>query len=167
VTVSALSAGSKTRVVVNDRADVAIASGCDGVHSARRRPAGGSRPRPVARPGTQGRGLLIGRSIHGGGARTHASADYLLFGAVYQSGGKPGLGFHVLRAAASAFSGPVIAIGGVTVLRAAECLAAGAAGVAAIRLFLPPGRAEGALGVAEAVSRLRAAFDPATTRHLQ
>jgi hypothetical protein len=46
-------------------------------------------------------------------------------------------------------------------------MVAGAAGVAAIRLFLPVGRAEGALGLSAAVAQLRGAFDAAATGHLQ
>jgi len=90
-----------------------------------------------------------------------------VFGAVFDSGSKPGLGLDALKAAATVVDVPVIAIGGITVPRAADCLAAGATGVAAIRLFLPPGRAEGALGVSEAMIQLRAAFDAAATGHLQ
>ncbi|HUR19453.1 MAG TPA: hypothetical protein VMZ90_01510, partial [Vicinamibacterales bacterium] len=77
-----------------------------------------------------------------------------------------GLGLAALRDA-TAISRGVLAIGGITIARAPECIAAGASGVAAIRLFLPPGRAEGARGVAEATRQLRAAFDDAATGHLQ
>jgi thiamine-phosphate pyrophosphorylase len=112
---------------------------------------------------------LIGRSVHSvEEAQTHADADYLVFGAVFDSGSKAGLGLNALREAVNAGRGAeILAIGGITVPRAAECFAAGATGVAAIRLFLPPGRAEGALGVSEATLRLRAAFDAAATGHLQ
>ena len=59
------------------------------------------------------------------------------------------------------------AIGGLTLPRAAACMAAGAHGVAAIRLFLPVGRAEGAFGMTEAVAQLRRAFDATALGHLQ
>lgn len=173
--VAAAAAGSSTRVVVNDRADVAIACGCDGVHLrgdgppvARVRAV--ARPGYVARSGSQDRDqhFLIGRSVHSAEeARVNADADYLVFGAVFESGPKPGLGLAELRAAVTAVGVPVFAIGGITISRAAECVAAGATGVAAIRLFLPVGRADGALGVAEATRQLRAAFDAAATGHLQ
>ncbi len=187
-TIAGVAAGTRTRVVVNDRADVALASGCGGVHLpgdappvarvrslAAASPAGSSAdPALVARPGSQGRGSfvpawLVGRSVHGlDDTRTHVDADYLLFGAVYESGPKPGRGLEALRAVVTAAGRvPVLAIGGVTVPRAAECKAAGAAGVAAIRLFLPPGRASGALGIAAGVAALRGAFDRAATGHLQ
>lgn len=168
--VAGIASGTRTMVVVNDRADVALASGCDGVHLP------GDAP-PVARV----RALavapwLVGRSVHNlEETRAHADADYLLFGAVYDSGPKHGRGLDALRTVVTAagrgvsraHSVSVIAIGGVTAQRAAECIAAGAAGVGAIRLFLPPGRATGSLGIAAGAAALRAAFDPAATSHLQ
>jgi thiamine-phosphate pyrophosphorylase len=167
--VTGLTAGSRTRVVVNDRADVAVAAGCDGVHLRGDGPPVGrvrglfraSAPSTQHRaPGTQHRApsaLLIGRSVHSGAeARVHVGADYLMFGAVFPSGPKPGQGLAVLREVAATTAAPVLAIGGMTVARAAGCLAAGAAGVAAIGLFLPHGRASGALGIAAATAALRA-----------
>ena len=169
-TVRASAEGSSTRVVVNDRADVAIASGCDGVHLR-----GDGPPVSLVRAleARSGRTWIVGRSVHSvEEAQAHADADYLVFGAVFDSGPKPGLGLDALRAVVNASSkgvcrAGILAIGGITIARAAECLAGGATGVAAIRLFLPPGRAEGALGVSEATIQLRAAFDAAATGHLQ
>lgn len=163
--VAAAARGSRTRVVVNDRADVALAAGCDGVHLR------GDGP-PVARVRALGAGReatwLVGRSVHAiEEARTHADADYLLFGAVFESGPKPGRGVDALRQVVEAVPGDVIAIGGVTVARAAQCRAAGAAGVAAIRLFLPPGRTADAVGITTGVAQLRIAFDAAATGHLE
>lgn len=163
--VTAAARGSGTRVVVNDRADVALAAGCDGVHLR------GDGP-PVARvralEARRDATWLVGRSVHTiEEARAHADADYLLFGAVFASGPKPGRGVDALRHVVKAVPGDVFAIGGVTVSRAAACMAAGAAGVAAIRLFLPPGRAVDAVGIATGVAQLRVAFDAAATGHLQ
>jgi len=163
--VGAAARGSNTRVVVNDRADVAQAAGCDGVHL----PGDGL---PVARVralgGRPDATWMVGRSVHTvEEARAHADADYLLFGAVFASGPKPGRGVDALREVVAAVPGAVIAIGGLTAPRAAECLTAGAAGVAAIRLFLPPGRAADAVGITTAVSQLRLAFDAAATGHLE
>ncbi len=181
-TVRASAEGSRTRVVINERADVAIACGCDGVHLRGDGPPVARVRDLVARAGLQSRdarGWIVGRSVHSvEEAQAHAGADYLMFGAVFDSGSKPGLGVEALRAAVTASKNVgrglsraddlgVLAIGGITVPRAAECFAAGASGVAAIRLFLPPGRTEGALGVTEAVIQLRAAFDAAATGHLQ
>lgn len=162
-TVAGIASGTRTRVVVNDRADVALASGCAGVHLP------GDAP-PVARVrGLSAPTWLVGRSVHSADeAVANADADYVLFGAVYESGPKPGRGLDALRAVVTAVgSVPVLAIGGVTVPRAAECMTAGASGVAAIRLFLPPGRATGALGIAAGAAALRGAFDRAATGHLQ
>ena len=170
--VAANASGSRTRVVVNDRTDVAIASDCHGVHLRSDGP-------PIARVrefATNGRDLLIGRSVHSvDEARAHASADYLIFGAVFDSGAKRGLGLTTLRDVVTHLapetrerhSPQVIAIGGITAERATACIEAGASGVAAIRLFLPPGRADGAIGVWQATRALRAAFDAAAMRHLQ
>lgn len=167
--VKASAAGTSTRVVVNDRADVAIASGCDGVHLR------GNGP-PVGRA----RGLapnaewVVGRSIHSAEeVREHAAADYLVFGSVFDSGPKAGAGVEALRAAAAAareVDVPLIAIGGITIERAGALAAAGARGVAAIRLFLPRergGGAPGVLGLEDVCDQLRAMFDAAGTRHLQ
>ena len=168
-------AGSSTRVVVNDRADVAIASHCDGVHLRGDGPPVGRVRELAAREN-----WIIGRSIHSvAEARAHEESDYLLFGAVFDSGPKPGLGLEALGDAVAAYgiAGPsgrhvhfgrgVLAIGGITVSNAHACINAGASGVAAIRLFLPPGRADGALGVTEACIQLRNRVDDAASSHLQ
>lgn len=163
-TVGAAAAGSMTRVVVNDRADVALAAGCAGVHLRSDGPPVARVRALGARPGAL---WMVGRSVHTvDDARAQAGADYLLFGSVFDSGPKPGQGLDALRQVAEAVPG-VMAIGGLTVARAAACAAAGAAGVAAIRLFLPPGRAAEALGITTAVTQLRVAFDAAATGHLQ
>jgi thiamine-phosphate diphosphorylase len=168
-------AGSSTRVVVNDRVDVAIASHSDGVHLRGDGPPVGRLRELAARES-----WIIGRSIHSvEEARAHEGADYLLFGAVFDSGPKHGLGLQALSDAAAAYGntgnpghravavGGVLAIGGITVRNAHACINAGASGVAAIRLFLPPGRAEGALGVTEACIQLRNRVDDAASSHLQ
>ena len=154
--------GTSTRVVVNDRVDVAQVTGCDGVHLRGDSPALG-RVRAVGPTG-----WWLGRSVHDvDDARTQSEADYLLFGAVYRSGPKPARGVGALQDVVAAFRGPVLAIGGITADGARACLQAGAAGVAGIGLFLPPGRADGALGLAGGVQALRRAIDPASTGHLQ
>jgi thiamine-phosphate pyrophosphorylase len=152
-------AGGRARVLVNDRADVALAAGVDGVHLRSDGP-------PVVLVRRLGpSGWIVGKSVHtpeeAGG---ELDADYVLFGTVFPSPSKPGTpaegGLERLREAASACHRPVVAIGGITPERAAEARAAGAAGVAAIGVFLPPGRAPGALGVKEAVRAIRAALQP-------
>lgn len=144
-----------TRVVVNDRADVALAAGADGVHL-------GSRGAPVERVRALNAAWTIGRSVHAGDALApHRSATYLIFGSVFPSVSKPGAepaGLDALRAAVAETAVPVLAIGGITPSRATACCRAGAAGVAAIGLFLPSGRSPGALGVTRAVAELRTAM---------
>jgi len=68
----------------------------------------------------------------------HDGADFVIFGPVWSSeshAGTPPRGLDALAAVANAVRIPVLAIGGVTEDRIAECDAAGAAGYAAIRLF--------------------------------
>ena len=64
-------------------------------------------------------------------------ADFVVFGPVFATGDKTPVGLEALRAAASAVRIPVFALGGVTEGNAAACIAAGAAGIAGIRLFRP------------------------------
>ena len=144
------------RVVVNDRVDVALAAGADGVHLR-----GDSMP-PRAVRGMVPRGFLIGRSVHAvDEARTHAaSVDYFIAGTVFPTASKPAaqtiLGTDGLREIVAAVRVPVLAIGGMTAERAAAVAAAGAAGIAAIGLFLP---ASGL--VRAAVNDVRLQFDSA------
>jgi thiamine-phosphate diphosphorylase len=147
-----------TRVVVNERADVAIQVGADGVHLR----SDGAPVDAVRR--LRAGPWLVGRSVHrGDDLAQFRRADYLLFGAVFGGGSKPAdapvAGVAALRAAVAASNVPVIAIGGITPERARECVAAGAAGVAAISLYLPAGRGPSALGPGRAVRELRAAMD--------
>jgi thiamine-phosphate pyrophosphorylase len=153
--VAARMRGSGTRVLVNDRADVAAAAGADGVHLPASAPPP-ARVRPLG-PG----GWLVGRSAHSRAeVDAGAGADFLVFGTVFQTASKPGApagGLDALAAAVAAARLPVLAIGGIDPARARACLSAGAAGVAAIGLFLPPGAAPGALGVGWPAPRPRCA----------
>jgi thiamine-phosphate diphosphorylase len=126
-------AGRAVRILVNDRADVAVAAGAHGVHLRADGP-------PVARVRALGPpGWTIGRSTHSPQEIAPArDADYVLFGHVFDTASKPGAvaaGLDALRDAVRASPVPVIAIGGIDVTTAASCAAAGAAGVAAIGLF--------------------------------
>jgi thiamine-phosphate diphosphorylase len=148
--VVSLCAGTSTRVLVNNRADVALVAGAHGVHL-----------RDDHWPATRVRALqpswILGRSVHDGTiAASHEAVDFVVFGAVFGSAGKPARGVDALRAVVTASPVPVVAIGGITPANATLATAAGAAGVAAISLFLPAGTAPGALGPWQAVSRLRA-----------
>jgi len=131
-----LARGTSSRIVVNDRLDVALACGADGVHLR-----ADSIPTADARRIVRG-GFLIGRSVHAPGEASAAEGcDYLIAGTVFPSQSKPAgaavLGIEGLRAIVRASRAPVLAIGGVTADRFDDVAAAGAAGVAGIGLFLP------------------------------
>jgi len=148
---------TETRVLVNDRADVCLGIEDVGLHLKSDGP-----PVSVVRP-LAGRERLIGRSTHDPvDVRLTAGADYLIFGTVFPSASKPpgapAAGVDALRRASAAVTIPVLAIGGVTPERVAECRRAGAAGIAAIGIFLPPGRVPGALGPRAAAAALRGAW---------
>jgi thiamine-phosphate pyrophosphorylase len=151
-------AASTCRVVVNDRADIAIAAGASGVHlRADSMPA--ARVRELL-PGS----MLLGRSIHSREdaviAAGDRACDYLLFGTVFPSQGKPDghavAGLDELRAACRAVATPVIAIGGIDAERAAAAAEAGAAGVAAIGTFMA---VADAASMRARVDDVRRAFD--------
>jgi thiamine biosynthesis protein ThiS len=124
-------------LVVNDRADVARAAAARAVVSGR----AGLGTADVRRVAP---GLAVGRSVHGADevrAAAVEDADFLVAGSVYATASHPGaapVGLGVVRDAA-ATGRPVIAIGGLTPARAAEALAAGATGVAAIRALWDAG----------------------------
>jgi thiamine-phosphate pyrophosphorylase len=148
-----LTRGTATRVVVNDRLDVALACGADGVHLR-----GDSIPPALARS-IAPPGFLIGRSVHDAEeARAVAQAvDYLIAGTVFPTSSKAGLtgwlGLEGLAAICRAVPVPVLAIGGMTPDRLADVAAAGAAGVAAISLF-----AAGNRSLADVVAEARTAW---------
>jgi thiamine-phosphate pyrophosphorylase len=126
---------------VNDRLDIALACGADGVHLR-----GDSIPARQVRLHTP-QSFLVGRSIHALEEVDSAGpVDYLIAGTVFATESKPGksgrdlLGVDGLAAVVRAASLPVLAIGGVTMDRVPEVMRTGAAGVAAIGLFLGPGR---------------------------
>ena len=129
--------GTPTRIVVNDRLDVALTATAPGVHL-RSDSLDGARMRMTTPPG-----FLLGRSVHGvEEAEVVARAgglDYLILGAIFPSASKPAdwtpLGVDELARTVRAVRLPVLAIGGVTLENVAEVARAGAAGVAAIGLF--------------------------------
>ena len=85
-----------------------------------------------------GNGAMVGKSVHSVEAAAQAEkggADYLVLGTIFASASHPDIapaGLEILREVCAAVSVPVLAIGGVTPENAAECLAAGAAGVAVL-----------------------------------
>lgn len=128
--------GTHTRIVVNDRLDVAIAAGAHGVHlRADSLPA--TAARSIAPPG-----FLIGQSVHSVEEAHLAEhdVDYVIAGTVWatdsKSLGSTLLGVEGLASVVQAARVPVLAIGGVTLDRIPELARAGAAGCAAIGLFV-------------------------------
>ena len=155
---SPASHAAPTRILVNDRLDVALSERAGGVHLGEK-----SLPLPEAKRLAEARGqrkdFLIGVSCHSlESARSAASggADYLFFGPIFATPSKSAFGapqgLAQLAKVCRAISIPVLAIGGVTLANASECLAAGASGIAAIRLF------QDAADVSELVAALRLAF---------
>ena len=130
----ALARGSSTKVVINDRLDVALAAGADGVHL-RGDSFAAARVRSVAPAG-----FLIGRSVHSVDEVQRAGpVDYVVAGTVWATSSKPDghplLGPKGLAAVVAASPAPVIGIGGVDVGRATTLASAGAAGGAAVGAF--------------------------------
>jgi thiamine-phosphate pyrophosphorylase len=128
--------GTNCRVLVNGRADVALAAGAQGVHL----PAQGISP--AALRARLPRGFLIGGSAHSirEARRTASSgADYVLFGPVFRTESKipfgPPLGLACLRRACAAAPIPVIALGGIHPELVLSVLRSGAAGIAGISMF--------------------------------
>jgi thiamine-phosphate pyrophosphorylase len=155
-----VAAGSRTRVVVNDRIDVAIAASADGVHL-RERSVATADARRIAGPR-----MLIGRSVHRPEAAAAAGAvDYLIAGTVFATASKPAaqalLGVDGLSAVVrAAGERPVFAIGGMGLDAVAIVRAAGARGLAAIGLFIPSGPvADLAWTVEEITKTVRFSFD--------
>ena len=120
-----LAAGTRTLIFVNGVEDF----GAHGVHL----PGGSQTARLSA---LQGKGVSC-HTVEEGVAAEADGADFVVFGPVFATGDKTPVGLEALHSAASAVRIPVFALGGVTEENAASCIAAGAAGIAGIRLFRP------------------------------
>ena len=140
VRAGSITRGSKTRLLVNDRSDIARAAGADGVHLTAH-----SLPAEVVRR-TCGLEFVIGVSTHSGEeaqAARAGGADFVVFGPVFETESKrafgPPQGLAKLREVTSEMGEfPVLAIGGITLDNVAACVEAGASGVAGISLFNNP-----------------------------
>jgi thiamine-phosphate pyrophosphorylase len=153
------SSASTPRIIVNDRLDVALAAGADGVHM-------GESSLPVAAvkewrreavslkklPGE----FLIGASCHSvesARAAEHDGADYVIFGPIFSTPSKEMFGapqgIKRLAEVSITVKIPVLAIGGIAEENARDCVNAGASGIAAIRMFSGQG------DLAALVGRLR------------
>jgi thiamine-phosphate pyrophosphorylase len=126
----------KTRVLINSRTDVALAVGADGVHLRSRDfsppdvrriwSAAGAKPEPAIAVSCHMEQEVL--------AATQAQATFAVFGPVFEKSGRGGTGIDSLRSACRGKLS-VLALGGVNAENAKSCVDAGAAGVAAIRLF--------------------------------
>jgi len=142
--------GTGTRVLVNDRADIAAGAGADGVHLTTQ-----SLEAAVVRQAF-GERLLIGSSTHSVEEALRArdaGVDFIVFGPVFESPAKkkygPPVGLQALSGVARELGPfPVIALGGISIKNGAECLCAGASGIAGISLFSEP---EGLANVASVI----------------
>jgi thiamine-phosphate pyrophosphorylase len=145
---------SATRILINDRLDVALAEQADGVHLGETSlPADEVRhlietrpqlPQALSSAPTQPtpKEFLLGVSCHSmEGAKVAVSAgpSYIFFGPIFATPSKTSFGepqgLGRLTEVCRAISTPVLAIGGITLENAAACFESGAAGIAAIRLF--------------------------------
>jgi thiamine-phosphate pyrophosphorylase len=135
-------AGSRTRLLINSRTDLALACGAHGVHMPANDLSASEVRSVFARAGKSD--PVIGVSTHSAseiaGAEAHG-ADFAVFGPVFEKSGSANReGLEQLRrmchrAEAAQPPMPVWALGGITLENAQQCAAAGASGIAAIRLF--------------------------------
>jgi thiamine-phosphate pyrophosphorylase len=126
-------AGTRTKLIINDRVDIALAVGADGVHIGQE-----DLPYDETRR-LLGSGAIIGVTVHDTAeavAAEKAGADYLGVSPVFATGTKSDAGApcgtETLAAIRRACSVPVVAIGGIDLSNADECIAAGADMVCAI-----------------------------------
>jgi len=163
----AVRARPTAKIIVNDRLDVGLAASAAGVHLGRE-----SAPaREVVRwcrGGNAPQEFLIGASCHTLGEAREAEiagVDYLIFGPVFDTPSKRTFGAPTgtaeLAKVCAAVKIPVLAIGGIERRNARECFQAGAAGIAAIRLFQD---ADSLNGLQRIVDSLRDDWESAATR---
>ena len=159
-------ASGRTRILVNDRIDVALAAKASGVHLKEQSilPAEVRRITPA--------GFVIGCSVHGISAvSARKSADLLIAGTVRPTASKPAVEYldeDGLRRIVDAAAGqPVLGIGGLDSDSVPLLVASGASGMAAVGAFIPSGGESVAEFVQKRVNDLRFALESATRRNLR
>jgi thiamine-phosphate pyrophosphorylase len=153
----ALTRPAGARLIVNDRPDLARMSGADGVHV-------GQEDLPVEEARrVAGPDAIVGLSTHDPAQVDDAlatAADYVAVGPIYGTAtkdtGYTARGLELIHYAASRSRVPIVAIGGITLARAPEAIAAGAASVAVISDLL----------AADPVARVRAFLDCLSERRI-
>ena len=153
----------RTRILVNDRIDVALAAGASGVHLKEQSilPA---EVRRIAPPG-----FVIGCSVHGvSGVSARKSADLLIAGTVLPTASKRAVDYldeDGLRRIVDAAAGqPVLGIGGLDVRSIPLLRASGAAGMAAVGTFIPSSGDGVSEFVQKRVAALRFALETSARR---
>ena len=153
------------RLIVNDRPDIAMLAGAGGVHV-------GQEDFSVEDARVMcGSGRWVGVSTHTMeqvAAANQTSADYIAFGPIFQTATKknpdPVVGTELLRQARRMTAKPLVAIGGITLERAADVYRAGADSLAVIRDLIcapnPGVRAREYLAVSASASPLESRKDP-------
>jgi thiamine-phosphate pyrophosphorylase len=154
-----VAAAGEARVIVNDRLDAALAAGAAGVHLGRES-LGAREVVSWCRGGHAPAEFLVGVSCHSledAREAEGAGAAYIFFGPVFDTPSKRGMGepqgIARLGEICRGVAIPVFAIGGVSGENAGECIRAGAAGIAAIRMFQ---NARNSAALKDAIARLRA-----------
>ncbi len=128
--------GDRAVVLVNERVDVAFASGISGVHL------GEDALGVVEARSILGDGCLVGRSVHSLATAEEAEAqgaDFLIVGTMYSTRSHPGAlpaGPELMRSISRHCRVPLIGIGGINESNLGEVLRAGASGVAVITSIL-------------------------------
>lgn len=137
---------AKTKVLINDRADIAQASHADGVHLTSQ-----SIPADVIRRSFPSLSLVGGstHSIEEAQGAEEAGCDFVLFGPIFETPAKvaygPPRGLTELRSLTKSVSIPVFAVGGINADRVGVCMEYGAWGVAVISSIMKADKASAAV----------------------
>jgi thiamine-phosphate pyrophosphorylase len=132
-----LAKGTRSKILINDRVDIALSSGLHGIQLGHHSIQVGALRKQLGELN-----LLIGVSVHSMDEFLHAAAEgasFVTLGPIFATPSKlaygPPLGLELLKTVCRSPSIPVFALGGINLENYRSCLAAGADGVAAIRLF--------------------------------
>ena len=146
--------GRATKIVVNDRLDVALVTGAQGVHLGRESAPPGAVGTHFSRPQLMG---VSCSSLEEAQSAEKAGADYILLAPIFKPFSKasscPPLGLERLQEISRKTTVPILALGGITLERVPSCREAGASGVGGISLF------QGCPSLKQCVAEIRALCD--------